>query len=71
MKMAAKVNSNTQELEIRLIKNRTRSQVAVAPTLTKNRTYLTRWLHSGCDPKSLSLIHTYSSQTVNTTVENV
>ena len=28
-----------------------RNQVAVAGTLAKKKTYLTTWLHSGCDPK--------------------
>src|SRR5258707_14701949 len=43
---------------------RTRNQVAVALTSAKKKTYLTRWLHDGCGPKLLPLIHTYSDQTM-------
>ena len=52
-------------------KKRARSQVAVASTLVKKRTYLTAWLQSGSDPKPLSCAHTHKNQIVNTAVESI
>jgi hypothetical protein len=69
--MAPNLNNSVQAVITRFMINRTRSQVKVALTSAKNRTYFTRWLHVGCEPKLLPLIHTYSNQTVNTTVVRV
>src|SRR6266852_7664793 len=70
-RMAPNLNNSVQAVITRFMMNRTRSQVTVALTLAKNRTYLTRSLHAGCEPKLLPLIHTYSNQTVNTSVVRV
>ena len=69
--MAPNLNDSVQAAMTRFMMNRTRSHVAVALTSAKNRTYLTRLLHVGWEPKSLPLIHTYSNHTVNTTVVRV
>ena len=52
-------------------KKKARSQVAVASTLVKKRTYLTTWLQSGSGPKRLFCAHTYKNQIVNIAVENI